>query len=139
MRISELEETFAEMDGWSAESDAEILLNGLGVTNEYHYEQMKNLPGDIKVKVLLAQAEAGNIPKNWIGKANINGTICYNPMYLGIAEYAAYNALKPVKSKKPIPDTPVPEPIKVMVSSIEDFIFKSCTDSIPPIPTEFLK
>ena len=59
MRISELEETFAEMDGWSAESDAEILLNGLGVTNEYHYEQMKNLPGDIKVKVLLAQALFG--------------------------------------------------------------------------------
>ena len=56
MRISELEEVFAEMDGWSAESDAEILLNGLGVTNEYHYELMKNLPNDIKVKVLLAQA-----------------------------------------------------------------------------------
>jgi len=59
MRISELEEIFAEMDGWSAESDAEILLNGLGVTNEYHYELMKNLPGDIKVKVLLAQALFG--------------------------------------------------------------------------------
>ena len=36
IRISELEEEFAEMDGWSAESDAEILLNGLGVTNEFH-------------------------------------------------------------------------------------------------------
>lgn len=90
-------------------------------------------------KVLLAQAEAGNIPKNWVGKANINGTVCNNPMYLGIAEYAAFNALKPTKSKKPIPDAPVPEPIRVMVSTIEDFIFKSCTESIPPIPTEFLK
>ncbi|MCL2107240.1 MAG: ATP-binding cassette domain-containing protein [Oscillospiraceae bacterium] len=60
MRISELEETFAEMDGWSAESDAEILLNGLGVTNEYHERLMKDLPGTLKVKVLLAQALFGN-------------------------------------------------------------------------------
>jgi len=56
IRVSELEEEFAEMDGWSAESNAEILLNGLGVTNEYHYMQMKDLPNDLKVKVLLAQA-----------------------------------------------------------------------------------
>ena len=60
IRISELEEEFAEMDGWSAESDAEILLNGLGVTNEYHYMKMAELDNDIKVKVLLAQALFGN-------------------------------------------------------------------------------
>ncbi len=60
IRISELEEEFAEMDGWSAESNAEILLNGLGVTNEYHYMKMGELDNDIKVKVLLAQALFGN-------------------------------------------------------------------------------
>ncbi|MDR2753504.1 MAG: ATP-binding cassette domain-containing protein [Oscillospiraceae bacterium] len=60
MRISELEEQFAEMDGWSAESDAEILLNGLGVTNEFHTAQMAELSNDVKVKVLLAQAIFGN-------------------------------------------------------------------------------
>lgn len=60
LRISELEEEFAEMDGWSAESDAEILLNGLGVTNEYHYAKMGELDNKIKVKVLLAQALFGN-------------------------------------------------------------------------------
>ncbi|MDR0532103.1 MAG: ATP-binding cassette domain-containing protein [Oscillospiraceae bacterium] len=60
MRISELEEAFAELDGWSAESDAEILLNGLGVTNEYHATTMGELPNNIKVKVLLAQALFGN-------------------------------------------------------------------------------
>lgn len=60
IRISELEEEFAEMDGWSAESDAEILLNGLGVINEYHYMKMGELDNDIKVKVLLAQALFGN-------------------------------------------------------------------------------
>lgn len=60
LRISELEEEFAEMDGWSAESNAEILLNGLGVTNEYHYSKMSELDNKIKVKVLLAQALFGN-------------------------------------------------------------------------------
>ena len=60
IRAAELEEEFAEMGGWSAESDAEILLNGLGVTNEFHYAQMSELDNDIKVKVLLAQALFGN-------------------------------------------------------------------------------
>ena len=60
LRLSELEETFAELDGWSAESNAEILLNGLGVTNEFHEIPMAELPGDVKVKVLLAQALFGD-------------------------------------------------------------------------------
>ena len=60
IRISELEEEFAEMDGWSAESDAEILLNALGIHNEFHNKLMKELTGEQKVKVLLAQALFGN-------------------------------------------------------------------------------
>ncbi|MBQ6467500.1 MAG: ATP-binding cassette domain-containing protein [Clostridia bacterium] len=60
IRVSELEEEFAEMGGWSAESDAEILLNGLGVTNEYHNLLMAEISNDLKVKVLLAQALFGN-------------------------------------------------------------------------------
>ena len=60
LRISELEEEFAEMDGWSAESDAEILLNALGIHNEFHNKLMKELTGEQKVKVLLAQALFGN-------------------------------------------------------------------------------
>jgi ATPase subunit of ABC transporter with duplicated ATPase domains len=53
------EEQFLKMDGYNAESDAAILLNGLGITNEYHYMYMKELDGDQKVKVLLAQACSG--------------------------------------------------------------------------------
>lgn len=60
IKVSELEGEFAELDGWSAESNAEILLNGLGITNEYHYVKMKDLTGTQKVKVLLAQALFGN-------------------------------------------------------------------------------
>ena len=60
LRVSELEGEFAELDGWSAEANAEILLNGLGIGNELHYALMKELPGTQKVKVLLAQALFGN-------------------------------------------------------------------------------
>ena len=60
IRAAELESEFAELNGWEAESDAETLLNGLGVDTEYHYMLMKDLDGGLKVKTLLAQALFGN-------------------------------------------------------------------------------
>ena len=60
IRASELEGEFADMDGWEAESNAASLLNGLGVETEWHYALMGELPGALKVKVLLAQALFGN-------------------------------------------------------------------------------
>ena len=60
IRASELEAEFAEMDGWEAESNAAMLLNGLGIDTEYHYAIMKDLNGNEKVKVLLAKALFGN-------------------------------------------------------------------------------
>ncbi len=58
-KASELEEKFAEMDGWNAESNAASLLSGLGIKEEMHNELMRNLDGKDKVKVLLAQALFG--------------------------------------------------------------------------------
>ena len=60
IRVGELEAEFAEMDGWQAESDAEILLSGIGLDRIYFNEKMENLSGEDKVKVLLAQALFGN-------------------------------------------------------------------------------
>lgn len=60
MRLSDLEGEFMELNGWEAESDAATLLNGLGVSDEYHYELMGSLDAKIKIKVLLAQALFGN-------------------------------------------------------------------------------
>jgi len=60
MELADLEGEFMEMDGWNAETDAEILLNGLGVTGEFHHLLMKELGAQQKVKVLLAQALFGN-------------------------------------------------------------------------------
>ena len=57
---AELEGEFAELGGWEAESDAESLLNGIGVDSEYHYMLMGDLDAKLKIKVLLAQALFGN-------------------------------------------------------------------------------
>lgn len=60
IRASELEGEFAEMGGWEAESDAESLLSGLGVSSDYLYTLMGDLDAKLKIKVLLAQALFGN-------------------------------------------------------------------------------
>ncbi len=60
IRASELEAEFAEMDGWDAESNAAMLLNGLSIGTDLHYSMMSDLNGNEKVKVLLAKALFGN-------------------------------------------------------------------------------
>ena len=59
IRVSELEEKFAELEGWNAESDAASLLSGLGISEDLHYMLMKDLSGKQKVRVLLAKALFG--------------------------------------------------------------------------------
>lgn len=60
IRSAELESEFAEMNGYEAESEAAVLLNGLGIPEELRHKQMKELEGGEKVRVLLAQALFGN-------------------------------------------------------------------------------
>jgi len=60
LKVSELEERFAELDGWNAENDAAVLLSGLGVKEDKHYTLMGELSGKEKVRVMLAQALYGN-------------------------------------------------------------------------------
>ena len=60
VKAAELEEKFAELDGWNAESDAAILLSGLGIKESLHHKQMSELSGKEKVRVMLAQALYGN-------------------------------------------------------------------------------
>ena len=61
VRAAELEEKFAELDGWNAESDAAALLSGLGIKEDRHYMLMKDVSANEKVRVLLAKALFGNL------------------------------------------------------------------------------
>ena len=60
MKASELEAEFADMEGWNAEADAATMLSDLGIDESKHYSLMKDLPNNLKVRVLLAQALFGN-------------------------------------------------------------------------------
>lgn len=60
MRASELEGEFADMEGWNAETDAASLLSNLGINESYHYMKMVDVPAELKVRILLAQALFGN-------------------------------------------------------------------------------
>lgn len=60
IKASELEAEFADMDGWNAEADAATMLSNLGIDESRHYTLMKDMPNDLKVRVLLAQALFGN-------------------------------------------------------------------------------
>ena len=60
MKLANLEAEFMDLDGWNAEPDAAQLLNNLGVNEEYHYMNMKDIPVKLRVKVLLAQSLFGN-------------------------------------------------------------------------------
>lgn len=71
IHASDLEAEFADLNGWEAESDADMLLNGLGISSEFHDKLMKELTGSQKVKVLLAQALFGNPDILQIGRAHV--------------------------------------------------------------------
>lgn len=90
-------------------------------------------------RLLLIEAYVGNIPKNWVGRAYVNGEVICTPTYLNIIDAATYDAFNIKVSKNPMPDKPIPEAVETLVKNVENFIFSSVSESMPPIPLEFIK
>lgn len=90
-------------------------------------------------RLLLIQAYAGNIPRNWAGRAYVNGEVICNPTYLNIIDTATYDAFKVKISKNPVPDAPIPDAVETLLKNVEDFLFTSVSEAIPPMPIEFIK
>lgn len=90
-------------------------------------------------RLLLIEAYVGNIPKNWVGRAYVNGEVMCNPTFLNIIDATTYDAFKVNIAKNPMPDSPVPEAVETLVKNVEGFIFSSLTESVPPIPIEFIR
>ncbi len=91
-------------------------------------------------KLLLINAYAGNLPKNWAGRAYVDGNVCCNSTYLGITDLASYQSvLPPAISKNPEPDAPVPEAVKTLVKIAEDYILSVAIHDTPPVPAEYIK
>lgn len=82
-------------------------------------------------QLLLVQAGAGNIPKNWAGKAYVNGDVVCSDLYLNIIDTVCRTTMRPPKAKNPVPDEPVPEAVATMVKMAEDYINDVIADQIP--------
>ena len=90
-------------------------------------------------KILLIHAMAGNIPKNWVGRACVDGEICCNTTFLAGIDQACYSTLLPVINAEPCPDEPVPETVKILVECAENYIMKQLSENVPPMPLEFAR
>lgn len=90
-------------------------------------------------KILLIHAMAGNIPKNWVGRACVDGEICCNTTFLAGIDQACYSTLLPAFNAEPCPDEPVPETVKILVECAENYIMKHLSENVPPMPLEFAR
>ena len=90
-------------------------------------------------KILLIHAMAGNIPKNWVGRACVDGEICCNTTFLAGIDQACYSTLLPVINAEPCLDEPVPETVKILVECAENYIMKHLSENVPPMPLEFAR
>lgn len=90
-------------------------------------------------KLILLQANAGNLPKNWAGRAYKNGKVNCSNTFLSIIEYIANCTINPKQNINPEPDAPVPEAVKTLVEYAENFVFTNLAETLPPLPTEYFK
>lgn len=90
-------------------------------------------------KILLVQANAGNLPKNWAGAAYKDGTVCCDDTYLGLIDLIAKTTVNPKPSANPDEDAPVPEAIQTLTKYAENYIFAHVEDSLPPLPIGIYK
>lgn len=116
-----------------------LVTHAMRQPEKLHGIQLEMLFAIALYKIILLQANAGNLPKNWAGRAYVDGKICCNSTYLGGIELVAYNAIKPHLNQHPDEDAPVPEAIKTLVSFAENYILKNLADSMPPMPPEFFR
>ena len=90
-------------------------------------------------KVILSQAAAGNLPKNWAGRAYSDGALINSHVYTSIVEHAASHARETTKNKNPQPDTAIPAAVRTLVETAEDYVVSYCTKRTPPVPEKFMK
>lgn len=90
-------------------------------------------------KLILLQANAGNLPKNWAGRAYKNGKVNCSNTFLSIIEYISNCTINPKQNINPEPDAPVPEAVKTLVEYAENFVFTNLAETLPPLPTEYFK
>ncbi len=107
-------------------------------------DSLKNSKLDVTIalgfyKLILFYTATGNLPKNWAGRAYVDGEICCNYTYLNAIDMAYYNTIHPEALDEPFSDEPIPEEVKVLVETAENFIFNHVAENMPPMPIEFTR
>lgn len=90
-------------------------------------------------RIILLEAEAGRLPKNWAGRAYSDGELYCNPLFLELISQTLDECIKPTKAKRPAEETPPPKPLETLVKAAEQLIFKHMAEYTPPIPYEYVK
>lgn len=90
-------------------------------------------------KILVLEAKAGNLPKNWAGRAFSDGEIYANELFIHMIDNASNAAVKPAKSKKGYDRLEIPAAVQTLINSAEKTVFEAMTQKLPPIPPEHLK
>lgn len=134
---------FDEQENFSSSSKT-MLRAALMIVNKLREADcLKKMPLEITLaiefyKIILIQASAGNLPKNWASKALADGEVCRTQTFIDLINSACDSTLKPTLGNS-CPDEPVPEDIKMLIETAENYIFKHFAENIPPMPMEFLK
>lgn len=90
-------------------------------------------------RVILLEAHAGRLPKNWAGRAYTDGGVCYNSLFLDVIEKTTEEYIKPQNAKEPMDEKPAPKSLETTVKRAEELVLRYFAERIPPIPYEFVK
>lgn len=144
--IQDVEESVLEPSAEDTKPTAQTLIKASAIINstlanmeKQQSENLEMLFAMAVYKTILLHAQAGNLPKNWAGRAYVDGEVCCNPVYLGNVELIAYEKLYPNLQKNHEINMPIPEAVKTLVDFAESFILKSLAESTPPMPPEFFR
>lgn len=90
-------------------------------------------------RIIILEAGAGRLPKNWAGRACTDGEVCCNPLFLEVISKTLDEYIQPQKAKHPVDDAPPPKAIETLVKSAQELVLKHFAENIPPIPFEYVK
>lgn len=116
-----------------------IMRNRLAGVDQHFDRILESVLAVQLYKILVLEAKAGNIPKNWAGRAFCDGDVYANDLFINMIDNASNAAVRPSKGKKTFEDEEVPEAIRTLLDSAEAMIFEAMTKDLPPIPIEYMK
>ncbi len=90
-------------------------------------------------RIIILEAHAGRLPKNWAGRAYTDGGVCCNSLFLEVIEKTLQEYIKPQKAKSPMTEKPAPKSLETTVKTAEELVLRHFAENVPPIPFEYVK